>query len=78
MCEVSLRGGTPVHATLSNYPDLEAVECVHAALRWRAGTFEFHEGDVDEQDDIQQAAMKILMEAARRLDERAAQQAEDD
>lgn len=78
VCELSLRDGAPAHATLSNYPNLEPVECVHAALRWRTGSFEFHERDLDLPDRIQQSAMQILIEAARRLDERAAPRGEDD
>jgi DNA-binding response OmpR family regulator len=45
-------------------------EAIFDVLTWSDGTFEFTPGDIDTENEIQQQTAYLLMEAARRLDER--------
>lgn len=67
---IFLHGGQVVGAKLEAYPGLEGRECVYAMLQWREGTFSFTPMEVDMPDTVQSSTTHLLMEGARRLDER--------
>jgi CheY-like chemotaxis protein len=60
-----------VHAARLDGQDEPAnAECVYGLLEWRAGRFEFEASELDMENEVRSSTSFLLMEAARRLDER--------
>jgi CheY-like chemotaxis protein len=64
-----LRKGHVIRADCDR-PRLTGAAAVYEALGWRAGTFDLLIGDIGGIDEIQTATTFLLLEAARRVDER--------
>lgn len=69
---IYLRDGTPLRATVAGDPPVRGAEAVYALLTWTSGSFRFLAMDLDIADEIGMATTHLLMEAARRIDERVA------
>jgi DNA-binding response OmpR family regulator len=69
---IYLRGGKVVAARLDGKDQPVREECVFFMLEWSAGRFEFEATEIEVDDEIAQATSYLLMEAARRMDERNA------
>src|SRR5690606_15184650 len=67
---IFLNAGRVVGAKLEGQPALDGRECVYAMLPWREGAFSFTPKEVDMPDTVQSSTTHLLMEGARRLDER--------
>lgn len=65
-----LRKGRVVRADVEGARTLAGAAAVYEALTWTDGSFDFLLGDVGGVDDIQASTTFLLMEGARRLDER--------
>ena len=66
---IFLRTGRVIAARIDGKTSPINEECVYHLLRWKAGTFEFDQTDVDMKDEIGTTTTHLLMEGARRLDE---------
>jgi DNA-binding response OmpR family regulator len=70
--EITLRRGRVVRARLEGCEEPRNAECVYALLEWVSGSFEFAAGEVEAPDEVGQTTSFLLIEGARRLDERKA------
>jgi CheY-like chemotaxis protein len=69
---IFLRTGRVIAARIDGRSSPVNEECVYHLLRWKAGTFEFDQSEVDMKDEIGTTTTHLLMEGARRLDETSA------
>jgi CheY-like chemotaxis protein len=67
-----LRKGHVIRADCDR-PRLSGATAVYEALSWRVGSFDLLVGDIGGIDEIQTATTYLLLEAARRVDEREEQ-----
>jgi two-component system OmpR family response regulator len=65
-----LRKGRIIRADLDGAARLTGAAAVYETLTWARGAFDFLVGDVGGVDDIQASTTFLLMEGARRIDER--------
>ena len=67
---IELCDGQVARAAIPGRPDLREADCVYHALTWSSGTFAFRVCEVAPVDDEGMRTCLLLMEAARREDER--------
>jgi CheY-like chemotaxis protein len=72
VARVFLKEGRVHAARVEGRDEPANAECVYALLEWRAGRFEFEAATVEMEDEVRSSTSFLLMEAARRLDERDA------
>jgi CheY-like chemotaxis protein len=68
-----VREGRILRATVDGQAHLRGALAVYPLLTWTEGQFEFHAGEVQGDDEIRSSTSFLLMEGARRQDERAAE-----
>ncbi|HTM20050.1 MAG TPA: DUF4388 domain-containing protein, partial [Kofleriaceae bacterium] len=69
---IFLRAGRVIAARIDGRTSPINEECVYHLLRWKSGSFEFDQSEVDMKDEIGTTTTHLLMEGARRLDETSA------
>lgn len=62
--EIFVREGAVVRASIDGHAELADVACVHRALGWRTGTFQFIAGVVDGKDRVRTSTTQLLLEGA--------------
>ena len=71
---IQLRAGKIVNAMLedasANPETGRGAECIYHLLRWCAGRFHFIPREISAEDEIRQSTTALLMEGARRMDEK--------
>jgi CheY-like chemotaxis protein len=67
---IYVREGRVVRATIEGRSDVFGAGAVYDLLGWSQGHFEFHPGEVEGRDEIGSSTSFLLMEGARREDER--------
>jgi hypothetical protein len=68
---IAVRQGRVVRASVGGRP-LPGCDAVCELIRWTSGKFVFRVGEVEHSDEIALPTTQLLLEAARRTDERAA------
>lgn len=68
---VFLKEGRVLDAFFDGQPQPRGAEAVYQMLTWNAGRFEFSYLEVDMEDNIGTSTTHLLMEGARRIDERS-------
>ena len=72
VARVHLRKGAPVYAEIESMPEPKNELAIYFMLEWTKGTFLFEACEVTRDAEIQAGTTAILMEGARRMDERDA------
>jgi hypothetical protein len=67
-----MKGGRVVRARLDGKDEPSGAEAVYQMLEWLDGRFEFSVLDVDMEDEVKVGTQHLLLEGARRQDERQA------
>jgi hypothetical protein len=70
---VYVRRGRVLRATIEDRGDCRGSAAVFQMLTWNGGRFEFHPGEVEGDDEVRSSTSFLLLEAARKQDEEAAQ-----